>query len=179
MIDSLDLITIVKQHLHHWFAFPKNKLFAQVTTINDRQPCIRTMALYALTSKGSLIFLTDTKSPKWHHLTHNPNVAICLLHHEYGQIIIEGVARLDTSLSNLTLATLYWDNYLDDYWRHFYLSNSCGATPNRVPSSFGILQIVPKSWEILTFNTDEFLKGSRIKYQLQEGVWIQSNLSLL
>lgn len=179
MIDSLELIPLIKQFLHHWFSFPKNKLFAQVTTINDHQPCIRTMDCYEITSKGSLIFLTDTNSPKWHHLTHNPNTAICLLHREYGQIIIEGTARLDTHLSNLTLATLYWENYLDDYWRHFYLSNSGNVSANGVASSFGIIQVVPKSWEILTFDTDDFLKSYRIKYQLQEGRWNKNNLPLL
>ncbi|WP_231865862.1 pyridoxamine 5'-phosphate oxidase family protein [Legionella fallonii] len=179
MIHYLDLVTTVKQYLHHWFAFPKNKLFAQVSTIHEQKPCIRTMDLYDVTSKGSLIFLTDTNSPKWSHLTRNPNIGICLLHREYGQIIVEGSALLDTSVTNLSLATLYWENYLDDYWRRFYLSNSSNTTAHGIPSSFGIMHIIPKSWEILAFSTDDFLKGLRVKYQLHEGVWIKNPLPLL
>lgn len=178
-INTLELIVEINNYLKRWFTFPKHEVFAQVTTVVNQQPHIRTMHLYDVTSKGSLIFLTSTDSPKWKHLNYCPNVGACILNLEFGQIIIEGQAVLDTSLTNLPLVTLYWQNYLDEYWRNFYLSNNCGETIYGIPSSFGIVQIIPNSWQILEMNKDDFLKGSRIKYELRNGSWIKNKLPLL
>ena len=54
----------IKHLLHSWFDFPENKLFCQVSTVNDGRPHIRTMDLYDFTDDGSLIFLTKTDSRK-------------------------------------------------------------------------------------------------------------------
>jgi general stress protein 26 len=179
LIDSLDLISTLKTYLHHWFAFPKSKVFAQVSTLTKQQPHIRTMDLYDFTPKGSLIFLTDTHSPKWVHLKECPNVGVCLLNLEYGQIVVEGTAVLDTNESNRPLVTLYWQNFLDDYWRTFYSATYSKKTSDQIPSSFGVVQIIPKLWQILEINRDDFLQGTRVSYELQDGSWAKNKLPLI
>ncbi|CAM2740934.1 Uncharacterized conserved protein [Legionella steigerwaltii] len=176
-INPLDLVNTVEHYLDQWFSFPKNKVFAQVTTVMNQKPHMRTMALYHVTPKGSLIFLTDTSSPKWIHLSHCPNVGVCILNPEYGQIIVEGTAVLDTSQSNLSLASLYWQNFLDEYWRNYYLTNS-NKTADGISSSFGIIQIIPDLWQILEINKNDFLKGARMSYELQNDSWIKRQLPL-
>lgn len=177
LIDSSDLITAVKDYLCHWFSFPKGKVFAQVTTVMNQKPHVRTMDFYHLTPKGSLIFLTDTRSPKWIHLNHCTNVGVCFANPECGQIIVEGTAILDTSQSNLPLASLYWQNYLDEYWRNYYLSNSDSA--DGISLSFGIIRIIPTLWQILEINKNDFLKGSRTNYEFQNGSWFKNQLPLI
>ncbi len=45
--------------------------------------------------------------------------------------------------------------------------------------SFGILQVIPDSWQILEINKYDFLKGSRIAYTNQNKTKIKSELPLL
>jgi len=138
------------------------------------------MDLYDFTDEGALIFLTNTNSNKWYHLKQISSIAVCLLNLERGQIIVEGSAFLHTSGNNQPLATKYWNNYLDEYWRDFYLSCASGApsSQEKIPLSFGIIEIRPHSWEILEINTEDFLSGSRKKYQLQENAWVMIELPL-
>ena len=177
LITSLELMNTVEHYLYEWFSFPKRKIFAQVTTVMNQKPHIRTMDLYHVTPKGSLFFLTDTSSPKWIHLSHCPNIGVCILNPDYGQIIVEGTAVLDTSESNLSLTSLYWQNFLDEYWRNYYLINT-NKTVDGISSSFGVLQIIPNLWQILEINKDDFLKGSRMHYQLQNDFWMKQQLPL-
>ena len=138
------------------------------------------MDLYDFTDDGSLIFLTNTNSTKWNDLTQGSNIAVCLLNLERGQIIVDGSALLQTSINNPFLAARYWENYLDEYWRNFYLSLApqLSAAQPKIPPSFGIIEIHPHSWEILEINLEDFLKGSRKKFQLQENKWIETKLAL-
>ena len=174
------LVQHIKHLLHSWFSFPENKIFCQVSTVNNNHPRIRTMDLYDFTDDGALIFLTNTHSNKWRELEQVSNIAVCLLSLESGQIIIEGSASLHTSANNRPLATYYWDNYLDQYWRDFYLSCALKSSSpqNEIPPSFGIIKIYPHTWEILEINTEDFLKGSRKKFQLQENAWVMTELPL-
>lgn len=176
LIDSSELIHAVELYLHHWFSFPRDKIFAQVTTVTHQKPHIRTMDLYHVTPNGSLIFLTDTRSPKWAHLSRCPNVGVCLANPEHGQIIVEGIAVLHTSQNNLPLASLYWQNYLDEYWRNYYLTHS--DTSNGISLSFGVIQIIPALWQVLEINKNDFLKGSRMEYKFKNGMWIKNQLPL-
>jgi general stress protein 26 len=143
-------------------------------------PHIRTMDLYDFTDAGTLIFLTNTNSNKWSHLKQIPNIAVCLLNLDFGQIIINGSASLHTSASNQSLAAWYWNNYLDNYWRDFYVS--CAPEPlssqKEIPLSFGIIEVCPHSWEILEINPEYFLKGSRKRYQSKENTWVMMELPL-
>ncbi|MCE0724684.1 MULTISPECIES: pyridoxamine 5'-phosphate oxidase family protein [Legionella] len=176
LIDSSELIHAVELYLRHWFSFPKDKVFAQVTTVMHKKPHIRTMELYHFTPNSSLIFLTDTRSPKWSHLNRCPNVGICLVNPEHGQIIVEGRAILHTSLSNLPLTSLYWHNYLDEYWRNYYLTNS--DTSHGISLSFGVIQTIPTLWQILEINKNAFLKSSRVEYKFKRGMWSSNPLPL-
>ncbi len=137
------------------------------------------MALYDLTQKGALIFITATNSPKWTHLSNNPNIALCLLHPEYGQIIVEGSTLLHTSQTNLSLVSLYWENYLDEYWRNFYRMETPGNPANEIPPSLGVVHVIPNTWQILEMDKDDFLKGSRSLYTIEKDVWMREELPLL
>ncbi|HHT0592928.1 TPA: pyridoxamine 5'-phosphate oxidase family protein [Legionella anisa] len=174
LIDSSELLHAVQLYLRHWFSFPKDKVYAQITTVMHQKPHIRTMDLYHFTPDGSLIFLTDTHSPKWTHLNHCSNVGICLANLEHGQIIVEGRAILHTGQSNLPLASLYWQNYLDEYWRNYYVTNS--NTCDGISLSFGVIQIIPTLWQILEINKNDFLKGSRTEYKFKNSTWIKNQL---
>jgi pyridoxine/pyridoxamine 5'-phosphate oxidase len=178
-INSVELINSIKTYLYNWFYFPKEKLFCQVATVKSGKPQLRTMGLYDFTAQGSLIFLTDTSSPKWRQLADCANVSVCMLNPASAQILAEGVAFLHTSQSNLPMTTLYWQNYLDQYWRDFYQKSEAKKSINAIPVSFGIVQIIPKKWELLTINSDDFLMGSRISYECQENLWTINQHSLL
>lgn len=178
-IHSIQLMTLISKHLKNWFDFPKNPLFCQVSTVQQGQPCIRTMALYDFTAKGSLIFITATNSPKWTHLSNNPNIALCMLHPEYGQITVEGSTLLHTRDTNLSLVSLYWENYLDEYWRNFYSMGTPENATHEIPASLGIVQVIPSTWQILEINKDDFLKGERSLYTMQKEVWNCEKLPLL
>jgi hypothetical protein len=106
--------------------------------------------------------------------------AVCLLNLEVGQIIVEGSALLQTSANNLAMATLYWENYLPKYWQDFYLSHSSQNihTSKQIPLSFGVIKIIPHTWEILEINTEDFLKGSRKRFTLKENAWEIAELPL-
>lgn len=174
------IVQNIKQLLHSWFDFPKVKLFCQVSTVSNGQPHIRTMDLYDFTDDGSLIFLTRTNSRKWNDLEKQPYIAVCLLNLEAGQITVQGSALLQTSANNLAMTTLYWENYLPKYWQDFYLSHSSQSihTLKEIPSSFGIVKIIPHAWEILEINTEDFLKGSRKRFALKDNTWEMIELPL-
>lgn len=58
-----------------------------------------------------------------------PNASICILHLDYGQIIVEGQATLKTWLTDPETTVFYWNHYLDQYWRDFYLSRATFTAP--------------------------------------------------
>lgn len=174
------MINNIKQLLNKWFDFPNSKLFCQVSTVANGYPRIRTMDLYDFTEDGSLIFLTKTDSRKWRDLEQQPNIAVCLLNLELGQITVEGNALLQTSENNLSLTKLYWDNYLPKYWKDFYLSCSSKHAESgaQIPSTFGVIKIIPNAWEILEINTEDFLIGSRQRFTLNDNSWSMKELAL-
>jgi general stress protein 26 len=173
-------IEIVKERLQDWFSFPGEKLFCQLTTTSNGRPHIRTMDLYDVTDSGALIFLTKTSSRKWKDLKKEAHAAVCLLNLESGQITVEGKAELQTTTNNLSFVTYYWENYLPKYWQDFYLSltpeNS--ALRENIPSSFGVIKIIPERWEILEINTEDFLKGSRKSFEFINNEWQMEELEL-
>jgi general stress protein 26 len=118
------IVQNIKHLLHSWFDFPQNKLFCQVSTVDDGHPHIRTMDLHDFTNDGSLIFLTKTDSRKWNDLTKHPYIAACMLNLDVGQITVEGSVLLHTAENNLATTAHYWENYLPKYWQDFYLSHS-------------------------------------------------------
>ncbi|MBA3536006.1 MAG: pyridoxamine 5'-phosphate oxidase family protein [Tatlockia sp.] len=179
IINSAELISTIKGYLHNWFHFPHQKLFCQVATVKSGKPQLRTMGLYDFTSQGSLIFLTDTSSPKWRQIAGCANVSVCILNPSSAQILVEGVARLHTSQSNLSMATLYWQHYLDQYWRDFYQKGEARIVKNTIPASFGIVQIIPETWEVLTMNCEDYLRGSRTSYECQGNLWTINQHSLV
>lgn len=67
----------------------------------------------------------------------------------------------------------YWDNYLDDYWRNFYLKRSINNKNHTIPPSFGIIILQPTFWEILVIDQNDYLKSSRMQYQKDQENWSQ------
>ncbi|KTC93768.1 MULTISPECIES: pyridoxamine 5'-phosphate oxidase family protein [Legionella] len=178
-MNSHELSNLLKNRLNDWFNFSRNPIYGQVTTVYNELPYVRTMHLYELTPRGSLIFLTSTHSGKWQHLIKNAHVAICLMNADYGQILVEGSALLHTRQTNLALTSLYWENYLEESWQNFYISEDSDVLKETIPSSFGIVEVVPKTWEILEINKIDFTKGKRKKYILQEGMWNVNQLPII
>jgi len=134
--------------------------------VGNEHPHIRTMDLYDLTNNGSLVFLTKTNSRKWNGLENQKNISVCMINLKMGQVIAEGSALLQTTENNPSMTMHYWENYLPQYWRDFYLSHITKNThrSSELPSLFGVIQIIPHTWEILEINTEDFLKGSRKNY---------------
>lgn len=167
------LIKYIKNLLQSWFNFPNNKVYCQISTIASENPHIRTMGLYDITKDGHLIFFTETNTRKWEDLQKISNIAACILHADYGQIIIEGSAILKTCINDNDFANFYWHNFLDQYWRDFYLSHSSdqNSLSEEAPRSFGIIMIIPKTLEILEINKEDYLKSSRKQFQLIDGTW--------
>jgi general stress protein 26 len=167
---------LVNQCLQTWFDFPKNKIFCQVSTLANTSPHIRSMELYHVTSLGNVILLTDTSSRKWHDLEICPNIAICVVDVNYGQIIIEGTADLITSNNDTQTAELYWHHYLDQYWRDFYLSRT--QRTQTISDSFGVIRMLPQLWEITEINKDDYLQSRKKQFLWREGAWMMSDLML-
>jgi len=163
-------IQYIKNLLQSWFSFPKNKIYCQVSTVANRKPHIRTMDLYDVTDDGHLILLTDTSTRKWLDLQKCNNIAICIVHIEHGQIIVEGEATLKTSINDFSITSLYWHDALDQYWRDIYLSRSSNAE-EKIPSSFGIIVVKPNFWEMLEINKQDYLRSLRKRFQLIDGTW--------
>ena len=175
------LIQNIKHLLQNWFDFPNSKLFCQVSTVRNGYPHIRTMDLYDFTEDGALIFFTKTDSRKWSDLEKQPNIAVCLLNLDAGQITVEGSVLLQSSTDNLDIVTPYWKNSLPKYWQDFYLSLSSQNpnNPEEIPPSFGVIKIIPHAWEVLEINNEDFLKGSRKRFTLEEGnFWRMSELPI-
>lgn len=168
-------IQYIRNRLKAWFSFPQNKLFCQVSTTTNKISHIRTMDLYEVTDNGELIFLTDTNTRKWLDLEVCPNIAVCILHLDYGQIIAEGEAVLKTAKTDYTTVNLYWQNFLDQYWRDFYLSRVTDSS-EKIPASFGVIAVTPCRWEVLEFNKDDFLQSSRKQFELKQGTWLMQDL---
>lgn len=174
-------IEYIKNLLQSWFSFqswsihPQNIIFCQVSTISNDTPHLRTMGLYDITDDGCLVFVTETSTRKWHDLQGCKNIAIAILHAEHGQIIVEGEAMLTTSKNSYKTASFYWYEYLEQYWRDFYLSRSPNAT-DEIPSSFGVIVVKPYLWEILEINKHDYLLSSRKQFRLIDQNWTEHNV---
>ena len=163
------MISTIKQNLKQWFDFPANKTYCQVSTLADNKPRIRTMRLYQVTDEGNLILLTDTRTKKWKELSASPRLAICLLNSDRGQILVEGNASLNTYSTDKEMTAYCWTQFLDQYWRDYYLSLE--NSDAEIPSCFGVIIVQPDSWEILELNKQDFLQGKRVQYQIKAGNW--------
>src|SRR5689334_1497584 len=114
----------LETYLQEWFGFPQKRVYCQVATSRQNHPQLRTMALYHLSDKGELIFLTETSTPKWQDLQTNPRIAVCAVNTDLGQILVEGKACLITPAKDPEAARFYWTHCLDDYWREHYLART-------------------------------------------------------
>lgn len=169
----------IKNYLWAWFSFPAQKAYCQMSTISNGAPHIRTMELFDVTEEGYLILLSLTYSKKWEDLQGSPRVALCMLNSDCGQIVVEGKARLISITNDLNLTHYYWNSFLSDSWRQFYLSRAVNTNPKSIPSSFGIIQIIPDAWEIFEINKEDFLKSTRKRLQLDDAGWTKDELPLL
>lgn len=171
------MIKKIRDSLKSWFDFPNNKVYCQVATIGNSHPRIRTMDFYHITNVGEVILLTDTSTNKWQELHENPRVALCLMHLDYGQIVVEGEVQLNTSETNYSLCKQYWDELLDDYWRGFYFSRKTTVVDG-IPTAFGVISVSPTMWEIIETNQEDFIKSTRTRFGLVDGQWKEDFLEV-
>lgn len=169
-------IELIKHYLQNWFDFPNKKLFCQVATFGNNSPHVRTMDLYHITDEGNVILLTETSTRKWHDLKENPTAAICIVNQDFGQILANGQITLNDFTTDSITTKYYWDSCLDDYWRNFYLKRDSNNIAHTIPSSFGVIILQPRFWEILVTNQNDFLKSSRKQYHKNGETWSQSEV---
>jgi general stress protein 26 len=169
----------VNKCLQNWFNFPTEKVFCQVSTLaNNNTPHVRTMDLYHVTPEGNIVLLTETSNRKWRDLMSCHNIAICLFNIDLGQIIVEGSASLKTYSNDSKTTAFYWNNFLDPYWRDFYIVRDANfnASSDDIPSSFGVIIVQPVFWEIIEIDNKDFLNSSRKQYHLEDGAWIMREI---
>lgn len=171
-MDTRLLAREIGEILQTWFHFPEKKVYCQVATVREGKPKVRTMDFYRLTEDGRIILMTETSTNKWGDLGRSNEVALCLGHLDFGQIICEGKVELITAENNSETASFYWENYLDDYWRRFYLGRPSKDKEMRPPLSFGVICIEPVFWEVLETNQKDFLKSRRRQFMKNNNTWM-------
>jgi general stress protein 26 len=167
---------LVKDCFTEWFNYPHEQINCQVTTTFTSHPHVRTMMLYDLPPEGNLVFITSTDTRKWHDLTTNPHVAVCIYHNDHGQILMEGSAKLMTSADQHPMINTYWER-LPDYWREFYRNQS--PTPSSdldIPFSFGVILMIPDRWEVLDILKEDYLKSVRKQFSRSNNGWHEEDL---
>lgn len=165
----------IYQYLTQFFDFHAKKINCQVATQIDNIPHIRTMNLRHVTHDGQLILLTDTQTRKWQEFKKSPRIAICLYEHPR-QVIIEGEVQLNTVLTNSELVRFYWEHYLDQYWRNYYLSQNAGSQADDISTVFGVITLMPDFFEILEINENDYLKSLRKQFHRNKKAWLESNI---
>lgn len=166
----------VTRCLTNWFNFPTEKIYCQVATLKDQQPHIRTMDLYDLTPEGNLILFTRTTSRKWEDLQRCPNMAICILLLDHGQIVVEGQALLKTAVTDIQFTQHCWARYLNPFWQDFYRNCAPHHETNGMPDSLGIIILQPVFWDIIEIVPDDFSKNIRKHYLKQENTWLMKEM---
>lgn len=183
-IAPSEIISILKKD----FRIETNIIFCQMSTVKNNSPHIRTVRLYGIEDQSGLIFLTRTTSKKWQDLTHNPHLAICLLHPEYRiQLQTECAAKLIGVNDNPLLFQKYWSMirddvkkiYHDDYVPNIdYQQRKETDIPSNIPDSCGMIIAMPHYWEYLFVN-DNYPESIRYQFthHAQKG-WVKSHLTM-
>lgn len=162
----------IKNYIQDWFSFPQEKVYCQVATIGEGRPQIRTMGFYDLTQEGHLVLMTETSTRKWLALKNCPDIAVCVVHPDHGQIVFEGSVLLKTQKAS----QLYWDQYLEANWKAFYAALSHSKSIENPPDSFGAIIVMPKTIDLLLIDPTDFLNSKRTLFELKNNHWQSKEL---
>ena len=165
----------VRNVFKKWFDFPKRDIHCQIATTSNDRPHIRTMRLYEITPSGELLFLSRNDTQKWHDLKAFPYFAATLVSQDFGQIVVEGTAKLKSP--NDPEYQKYW-KALPPMFREIYLydlkdADSWSYVP---PPTFGVIELHPELWEVLEVNKQDYLSSSRTQWRLRLGLWEEKTL---
>lgn len=159
----------IQECLKTWFNFPHSELFCQVATLYKDQPRLRTMKLYNITKKDELVLITRTQTRKWTELKHCQKIAICLLHPDAGQILVEGSAILKTLKSHSEEVKPYWEALAEE-WQDYYRKMG-------MPDSFGMIFVTTYRWEVLQISRENYQQSIRKEFVIKNDKWIEHNLN--
>lgn len=160
---------------------------AQVATLSDGMPFVRSMALYGLLDGSSPLFLTHRGSAKWRQLEENASISVCLVNRgEDKQIRAQGQAELHSLNTRPKLLTECWKK-VPFFARHIYyqLTPQVGANDSLpcsneavVPDSFGVIVVIPNSWEFLLFDGDDYTRSHRERFTRSAVGWSSELLAI-
>jgi pyridoxine/pyridoxamine 5'-phosphate oxidase len=183
----MSLPTELAEVFQKQFSFPQKPLFGAVATHQATQPGIRTMRIYDFDREGCPILTTHTGSKKWGEFVSHPHVSIVLVsENQLVQVIVSGKLRLDTIHTARELATHYWDRVRPDVKKVYDASYRTGDdyqeigplfAPVDVPTSFGIVSVMPSFWELLHLESDYPL-SQRYQFHRQGEGWAKRRVNL-
>ncbi|MFN7096488.1 MAG: hypothetical protein ACK4PR_02845, partial [Gammaproteobacteria bacterium] len=109
---------------------------------------------------------------KWYDLSHHSYAAICLHHHDFGQIVAEGEVKLKKNLTMSDPLSKYWLTLPNMFKKIFYTPmENIDETQHEIPPVFGVITVMPNRWEILQVNKENFVDSLREQYLLQDNMW--------
>lgn len=169
------------------FNFPSSPVMGQVATTATDGPDIRTMRMFAVDDIGRPIFLSHTATGKWEQLASNRQIAICFLNARNDtQITLRGHVELITTSDNDELLTPFWKMLRRDvkkiYNNHAvegpYTPGDALSPPEDPPPLFGMIRVVPDTWELLDLTAGEYPQCIRTIYQRNNDDWTATRLNV-
>lgn len=118
--------------------------------------------------------MTRTDTLKWHDLKESPQIAICIFHPSYGQIIMEGTAMLNNMINHFEEITSYWDS-LPLQFQKIYLQDvhDNAKSITKVPEIFGVISVNVSMCEILSFDKNDYIKSNRERFLILNNSWVK------
>lgn len=178
----------VENLLKKRFNYPDRMIFAQVATLSENGPDLRTMGLFNIDDEGRLIFLTNTFSHKWTQISSHPKISVLLLNPEQNvQIIARGLAETMTPLTAPELSAFYWNltpegakqTYALQDPENKYVPIIGKTTPSHPPKNFGIIRITPTIWEFLEMDLENYPASPRFRYIKTNTTWQEKRLNAI
>lgn len=156
------------------FGLGKKPIFVQVATESSEGPNLRTMKLFDWV-KGTLILVSNTETQKWADLQKHDVLSLLLYSSVANiQITVKGIAHLLTLESHEQRINESWSKVRSDVKKVYVKDRD--ENMSLVPKNFGIIEVHPRSWEILCLNDHDYLKSTRVIYQLVQERWEKKTL---
>lgn len=177
----------IKTLFRERFGSPSGLIIAQVASIGNKSPDIRSMGLFDIDAKGVLIFLTNTFSNKWKQFLSCPEMAVLMLNRQQDtQVIARGQAELFTPLTAPELANKYWNltpteakkAYAHANPESTYVRLVLSQIPASPPKNFGIICMKPVIWEFLDMDHEDYPSADRFRYtKTNDTDWRETRIS--
>ncbi len=146
----------MKEILKTYFNFPSKAVFAQVATLSETGPNIRTMRLWEANQNGDLLFLPALDTNKCSEILVNSHVALCFYLSEIGQLTVWGDAQIFSMPEHNQKLLPYWRN-LPSETRYIY---EVEPSRNKIPAIFAAINIKIFRYEWLELHAN-YLKSKR------------------